>query len=259
MRNITLFLLDDNPTFCNEITHHIDNCDDISLSGIANNSKNGIAIVKEKLPDVIILELELNSEYGTGLTFLEELRKVNLSVTPYILVVTHNTSSLTHECARKLGADFVMIKHTTHLFPQSILDFLRLIKNSIHSENRSEHDQILTESSEQKANRINRIICAELDRIGINPKTIGYSYLNDAIYKTIKNNTKNLSSEIGKEYRKTASSVERAMQNAINRAWHSSDIDTLLKYYSAKINSDKGVPTLNEFIYYYAYKIKHTL
>ena len=58
------------------------------------------------------------------------------------------------------------------------------------------------------------------------------------------------------KYGKTDSSVERAMQNAINRAWRNSDIDELLTHYKAKISSDKGVPTLTEFIHYYANKIK---
>ena len=47
------------------------------------------------------------------------------------------------------------------------------------------------------------------------------------------------------------------MQNAINRAWAISNIDDLLENYTAKISSSKGVPTLTEFIFYYANKIKN--
>ena len=46
------------------------------------------------------------------------------------------------------------------------------------------------------------------------------------------------------------------MQNAINRAWKTTDIDDLLRYYEARINSERGVPTSTEFIYYYANKIR---
>ena len=69
--------------------------------------------------------------------------------------------------------------------------------------------------------------------------------------------TNNLCTTIGDKYSKTDASVERAMQNAINNAWRSNDIDELLKHYSARINSDRGVPTLTEFVYYYANKIKN--
>ena len=47
------------------------------------------------------------------------------------------------------------------------------------------------------------------------------------------------------------------MQNAITRAWRSSPIDELLLHYTAKISQERGSPTLTEFIYYYANKIKN--
>ena len=46
------------------------------------------------------------------------------------------------------------------------------------------------------------------------------------------------------------------MQNAIAKAWRTTPIDDLLKYYTAKISSDKGIPTITEFIYHYANKLK---
>ena len=57
-------------------------------------------------------------------------------------------------------------------------------------------------------------------------------------------------------YKKSDASVERAMQNAINRAWRHSDIEELLAHYTARIRSEKGVPTTLEFVFYYANKIK---
>ena len=61
---------------------------------------------------------------------------------------------------------------------------------------------------------------------------------------------------MAKNYKKSDASVERAMQNAINRAWRVSDIEELLTHYTAKIHSEKGVPTTLEFVYYYANKVK---
>ena len=49
------------------------------------------------------------------------------------------------------------------------------------------------------------------------------------------------------------------MQNAINYAWGHTPIDDLMLYFTAKIASDKGVPTVTEFVYYYANKIKSDL
>ena len=64
-------------------------------------------------------------------------------------------------------------------------------------------------------------------------------------------------SVIGKRHGKTENSVERAMQNAINRTWAGADKDELLAHYTAKIKSRKGVPTITEFIYFYAQKLNN--
>ena len=47
------------------------------------------------------------------------------------------------------------------------------------------------------------------------------------------------------------------MQNAINRTWTTSDLETLTQAYTGKISSSKGSPTVTEFIFYYANKIKN--
>lgn len=47
------------------------------------------------------------------------------------------------------------------------------------------------------------------------------------------------------------------MQNALNRAWKQTDVDELLVHYTAKVNTERGVPTITEFIYYYANKLKN--
>jgi hypothetical protein len=60
---------------------------------------------------------------------------------------------------------------------------------------------------------------------------------------------------IAKSYSVSTPSVERAMQGAINRAWNTTDTETLEKQYTAYINPDRGHPTATEFIFYYADKV----
>jgi hypothetical protein len=96
-----------------------------------------------------------------------------------------------------------------------------------------------------------------LNYVGISPKAVGYKYLTDAILLVMGEYDGSLCTAIGQKYAKTDSSVERAMQNAIISAWRTNDIDELLQHYTARINSEKGIPTLTEFIYYYANKIKN--
>ena len=256
-RKLEILLVEDDPAACKEIAGHVDDSDDLILIGVTSNSTNAVELIKDKLPDAVILDLELNLGGGSGLAVLNGLNALSLPRKPYILITTNNSSAVTYEAARQLGADFIMSKHQEGYSAKSVLDFLRIMKSSIQSDQRSSIIQEnTTETPEQYNRRITRRITRELDYVGINPRSIGYTYLTEAIQIMMKQHTQNISSIIAEKYNKSESSVERAMQNAINRAWKTSNIEDLLQHYTAKINSAKGNPTITEFICYYANKLK---
>jgi DNA-binding NarL/FixJ family response regulator len=251
---LSILLVEDDQETCKRFSDYIETIDDIRLIGITNNSDKAISFIKDFLPEAVILDLELHRGGGNGLFVLQHLK--NISFRPYVLVTTNNSSTTTLECARQLGADFIMQKHQQNYSEKEAVDFLYAMKNIIREQRRRENQNAdPPESPDQRSKRIVRKITAELNRIGISPKLVGYRYLIDAIQIIMKEPTHNVCSIIGNTYHKTEASVERAMQNAINKAWKTSDINDLLLYYTAKISSDKGVPTVTEFIYYYVHKL----
>lgn len=256
-RKLEILLVEDDPATCQEIAKSVEESDDIILVGITNNSSKAIEYVKECLPDAIILDLELHQGGGSGLNLLHELKTFSLTRTPYILVTTNNSSAVTYETARQLGADFILSKHQEGYCADKVLDFLRIIKSVIQNKPHSAAQEASGESPEQYKRRITRRITTELNYVGINPKSVGYTYLTEAIQIMLKQHTQNICGIIASNHGKTESSVERAMQNAINRAWKTSNIEDLLLHYKAKISSVKGNPTITEFICYYANKIKN--
>ena len=136
-------------------------------------------------------------------------------------------------------------------------EMLETMKDMIQNNRMTvDKDYDVNESAEKKEKRIRRMITMELDQIGISPKMIGYKYLADAIYLLIKDEERPLAVVIGETYKKSTGSVERAMQTAINKAWRVNDTEDLLKYYTARIDPRRGAPTVTEFIYYYANKVK---
>ena len=228
--------------------------------GVSRLSFGKEEYMEKFLPDAVILDLELHQGGGDGLFFLAQLQQLELSKHPYILVTTNNSSNITYESARQLGADFILAKYQENYSAQYVVEFLRIMKKVIFSEKGKTASKITaTEPSESKDKRLIQKIQHELNLIGISPKVVGYRYLTDAILATINEPKTRIFKVLGEKYKKTDASIERAMQNAINRAWRTSDIDDLLTYYTARIHSQKGVPTIMEFIFYYANKIQNQL
>ena len=256
--NLSILLVEDNARECGEIINYIERLDDTSLIGVTNNTTKALEIIADSLPDALILDLELHNGLGNGLTLLQDLKKLSLPFIPYILITTNNSSSITHKSARKLGADFIIPKYKEDYSAKTVVDFLRMMKNIIKDSRAIKNDTPDKNiSSAENNHKVIRAISHELDLIGISTKAVGYQYLVDAIDTVISSPCKNISNIIGQKYSKTNSSVERAMQNAISKAWRTMPIDDLLSLYTAKINSERGIPTVTEFIYYYANKIKN--
>lgn len=253
-----VILIEDDPVVCQSFMSCIEATENMELIEITNNSYRALELVSECLPDAVILDLELNTGEGNGLQFLQALKQSEICPLPYILVTTNISSSTTYEYAHKFGADFIMSKHQDNYSEKEAVNFLLMMKDIIQNRRkRIVKSAPVTSSSTTQERQWERMIARELDFVGISPKAIGYRYLSDAILMILHGESTNLTGALGKKYQKTNASVERAMQNAINKAWRANDIDELLLHYKARISSDKGVPTLTEFVHYYANKIKN--
>lgn len=257
-KKLEILLVEDDRNDCEELIKEIDeNPDDFYLIGLTNNSAKAFQYVVETAPDAVILDLELHQGGGDGLEFLKHLKETHIPRMPFILVTTNNISEMTHTIARELGADFIMTKNQADYSAKTVLNFLKITKSVILNRREQLRTNDYDNSPTENTKRLQRRICSELDKVGISAKSMGYKYLIDAISITIKEPAQHICDKIGEKYRKSSTSVERAIQNAINRAWSTSDIDSLLENYTARIKSDKGVPTLTEFIYFYAHKIRN--
>jgi len=257
-QQLSILLVEDDMNACNELKHCIEQYEDIRLIGITDDSYEALNLVRAHLPNVVLLDLELHHGAGNGLLFLDTLKKAPVEHLPYILVTTHNMSSVTLEEAKELGADFTLAKYERQYSAQYVIDTIQLMRSAILKKNTaitplpeltpSQREQLITQ-------RIQR----DMDLIGINPKAIGYKYLVDSIRLTIDGANTNLARILAPKYGKSEKSIERAMQNAIKQAWVTNDIEDLLQYYTAKVRVDRGSPTLMEFVCYYASKIKNDM
>lgn len=251
---LSILIVEDDMLACEELSRCVAQYEDMNVVSVCTNSKDALEKARYYLPNVIILDLELHHGGGNGLMFLDQLLTNPLSLTPFILVTTNNMSTITLDQAKALGADFTLTKYEQGYCAQYVVDNIRILRNAILRKNFAGRLSESSPAMEEQllAHRIQR----ELDLVGIKAKAKGYKYLVDAIMLAIKDQDRHISRTLAEKYKKSNTSIERAMQNAIKQAWTTNDIDDLFTNYKAKIRSDKGYPTMMEFIYYYAIKLK---
>lgn len=254
---ISVLIIEDDVQASDELCRCITQYEDMKVAAVCNSSRDALEKARYHLPNVIILDLELHHGEGNGLLFLDSLLANPLSVDPFILVTTNNMSTVTLDQAKALGADFTLTKYEQGYSAQYVIDNIRMLRNAIFRKNTTKRVSTVSPAMDEQLLKI--CIQRHLDIIGIKAKAKGYNYLTDAIYLVITKDDEHLSRALSAKYKKTNASIERAMQNAIKQTWTSNDIQVLLDNYTAPIRPEKGYPTMMEFIYYYANKIKREI
>lgn len=256
-RILRVLLVEDDADACRRFDAEIEGIDNMTLVAVTNSSTDALRLTQDYLPDAVILDLELTNGEGNGLDYLFNLKSISLSSFPYIVVTTNNSSPTTYEFMCEAGIGFLFSKHQTDYSEKKVVNFINMVRSSIFKKQCPVNPEApLSEIPAERTQRLKRAIAAELNLVGINPKKVGYQYLVECIFCIIEGESSPVTDKVAKNLRKTKPALERAMQNAIQRAWYTMDINDLLNHYKAQVNPERGVPTLTEFMYYYADKIK---
>ena len=253
-----IVLVEDDENECTQYSELLEERKDIKLVGVTKSSSEAIKMVKKYSPDGVILDLELNSGEGSGFEFIEKIKKLNLEKMPKIVVTTNIYSDSVYNFLHVNKIDFIFYKKQEGYSRENVINTLLLLKEyeapNVNNFSKSEDD-----SQDKLAELINK----ELDLVGIATHLKGRKYLFDSIYYVIQNygNEQAMSSVqyLVNKYKRSSSTISRAMQNAILHAWRISSPEDLEALYTARINYETGVPTTTEFIYYYADRVRKKL
>lgn len=268
MEKMKLLLIEDDSRACENFKKVEKARNDIEFVGMTDSDVEGLKLVKQYMPDGIILDLELNSGKGSGsgFEFIKELKKLNFSKVPKLVVTTNVYSDTVYDYLHINKVDFIFYKKQMNYTENNVICTLLLLNEikspSSYNSNKTEVNK-KADKEDAELKKISDKIDKELDLIGVGTHLQGRKYLHDAIIYAI--NTENDSGKVSiiqylsKTYKKPNSTISRAMQNAILYAWRISSIEDLTTYYTAKINYETGIPTPTEFIYYYANKIKREI
>lgn len=251
---LEIFLIEDDVTARDALIDHFKTYPCFSVAGYSDDSEEALREIKRLKPQAVILDLELKRGGGDGLDFLRKLRAENTDV--YVVVTTNNVSRITHKAARALGCDYIFTKCEDDYSPKKVADLLLNVKQLLTEEVTEPEDESPPRAKFSDEKYLRRRVHYELNILGVNHKSCGYGYLTEAIIMAYNGENGLFPQRVGRKVHKSEQSVERAMQNAINRAWNTGDPDELCRLYTARVHSDKGVPTVNEFIYYYAQKLE---
>jgi len=258
-----LLLIEDDVADCIKFKDCANRRTDVTFIGMTDSSEEGISLLKTRLPEGIILDLQLLKGRGSGLKFLTDLKGTDMAFRPIVVVTTSNQSKLVYNHVEGMGVDWVFCKKQPDYSADLVIDTLVSLRESLHTMQRDglPNDLQTIESPEEQRVRISTRIDTELDLVGVRARYKGRSYLHEAIYLLINSNaeTGSVIDQVANKHRLTYSSVSRVMQTAINNAWDSADIDELKVYYTFRVSARTGVPSASDFIYYYAEKIRNSI
>ena len=248
MEHLRVAIADDNQKILDVLDEIISTDKELDLVGKAKNGEEMCQIIKDRKPDVVLLDLIMPKM--DGMTVMEKVgQDSSVGKRPYFIVITAVGQEKITEDAFNKGANYYVMKPFNN---NMLLERIKSVRNLSRNPERKNDDNT-TEFAVKTENLENRVTNM-LHEIGIPAHIKGYHYLRDAIIMAVNDMdvlnaiTKILYPTVAKKYQTTSSRVERAIRHAIEVAWSRGKLDTLDELFGYTVSTGKGKPTNSEFI-----------
>lgn len=211
---------------------------DIQVVGETGDGEELLRMVREKRPDLVIMEIVLSKM--DGIEVLDALRELEPAVRPKVIILSSFVRGAMAELAAEKGADHYMTK------PCRVSTICQRIRQ-LTGRGQAEEER-------DRSRNLESMVTSIIHDVGVPAHIKGYQYLREAILIAVADMdvinavTKVLYPEVAKRFNTTASRVERAIRHAIEVAWDRGDLETLQKYFGYTVSNVKGKPTNSEFI-----------
>ena len=259
MEKLNVAVADDNEKMVEVLGQIIEEDKDLELVGKAHNGEEICKIIREKEPDVVVLDIIMPKM--DGLAVMEQfVHSSNLKKIPAFIVISAVGKERITEDAFSLGADYYVLKPFDNRMLLNRIKHVRSIGEKKYREiNRQPAKQ---EESSVALGNLETDVTNIIHEIGVPAHIKGYQYLRDAIILSVNDMemlnsiTKILYPTIAKKHQTTSSRVERAIRHAIEVAWSRGKMDTIDALFGYTVSTGKGKPTNSEFIALIADKIR---
>jgi len=246
-RAIKVAIADDSKEFSSIIQEHLSQEHDVELVGVAYDGEQILNIIKEREPDVVVLDIIMPQLDGIGV-----LERIQLSGSkrPKIIALTALGQESLVQRIMELGVDYYLLK------PLNLDMLTKRIKQLIGTPERT----VIPRAIESRP--VDFEVTDVIREIGIPAHIKGYQYLREAITMIVADNnflgsvTKELYPTVAQKYSTTPSRVERAIRHSIEVAWNRGNIDLINQLFGCTVNKDKGKPTNSEFMAMIADKLR---
>ncbi|MCX4269183.1 MAG: sporulation transcription factor Spo0A [Lachnospiraceae bacterium] len=259
MERLSVAIADDNIRVVDALGNILGSDEEIELVGKADDGEKIYAIIKEKQPDVVLLDLIMPKL--DGLTVMEKVSMdKSIKKQPKFIIITAIGQEGITEDAFGLGANYYIRKPFDH---DVILNRIKRLGGKRGTIEKAAAKQPSSERDIQPAEKnLENDVTEIIHDVGVPAHIKGYQYLRDAIMMSVNDLemmnsiTKILYPTIAKKHKTTASRVERAIRHAIEVAWTRGNIDTIDSLFGYTVNNGKGKPTNSEFIALISDKIR---
>ncbi|WP_251386935.1 sporulation transcription factor Spo0A [Mediterraneibacter agrestimuris] len=260
MEQLNVAIADDNERILDMLEEIINMDKDLKVVGKAKNGEEMCQIIKNKEPDVVLLDLIMPKM--DGLAVMEQVgRDTSGKKQPHFIVVTAVGQEKITEDAFDKGANYYIMKPFNN---EVLVNRIKSVSNVFRNHEEKTVNTVVDTIGNTMENTIGNIQLREQDlinrvtnmlhEIGIPAHIKGYHYLRDAIMMSVEDMdvlnaiTKVLYPTVAKKYQTTSSRVERAIRHAIEVAWSRGKLDTLDELFGYTVSNGKGKPTNSEFI-----------
>lgn len=259
MEKLNVAIADDNERLLNVLYDILSADDDINVVGKAKNGEEIYDIIKDKKPDVVLLDIIMPKL--DGLTVMEKINKDKaITKQPSFIVMSAIGKENITEDAFVKGASFYIMKPFDN---DMIINRIKSINSlALGKTLESRKVNVFENKSEYIERNLENDVTNIIHEVGVPAHIKGYQYLRDAIMMSVNDMemlnaiTKILYPTIAKMHKTTSSRVERAIRHAIEVAWSRGKIETIESLFGYTISNGKGKPTNSEFIALIADKIR---
>ena len=258
MEKLNIAIADDNALMVQLLDQIVSSDEELRVVGKAGNGEELINIIREKKPDVVLMDIIMPKL--DGLAVLDRVNHEPEMKKPAFIVISAVGQEKTTEDAFELGADYYILKPFDRDTVLKRIKRARVKRPGFPVKIKAAETNV--NEKEYLERNLETDVTNIIHEVGVPAHIKGYQYLRDAIIMSVTDMemlnsiTKILYPTIAKQHQTTPSRVERAIRHAIEVAWSRGKMDTIEELFGYTVSGGKGKPTNSEFIALIADKIR---